>query len=180
MENIELANGITWLDQIGLSEGLVAACIIGIFGLCGILITQNSERKKEYKAFLRIKFEELVFRLVDFAAIIKEVEAKRFLNNYEKTLDIDKFYREGGKIEILIALYFPELEKEYVLFLKSGANLLIAQREHEINPSVNILNILKQKEEGFDQVYNEFYKHIRSCSSAYAKPLKRRKRVLIN
>jgi hypothetical protein len=86
MDSIELANGITWLDQIGLSEGLVAACIIGIFGLCGILITQNSERKKEYKAFLRMKFEELVFRLVDFAAIIKEVEAKLFLNNYEKTL----------------------------------------------------------------------------------------------
>jgi len=179
MENIGLANGITWLEQIGLSEGLIAACIIGIFGLCGILITQKSERKKEYEAFLRTKFEELVFRLVDFAAIIKEVEAKRFLDNYEKDLDIDKFYREGGKIEILIALYFPELEEEYVLFLKAGANLLTAQREYEVNRSENVLNILKQHEEAFDKVYNNFYEHIKSCSSTYAQPLKRRKRVLI-
>ncbi|WP_040642286.1 hypothetical protein [Psychrobacter aquaticus] len=174
MDSIELVNSITWLERIGLSEGLVAACIIGTFGLCGILITQNSERKKEYKAFLRIKFEELVFRLVDFAAIIKEVEAKRFLKNYEKTLDVDKFYREGGKIEILIALYFPELEEEYVLFLRAGANLLIAQREYETNPSDSILNILEKNEEAFDQVYDDFYKHIKSCSSTYAKPLKRR------
>ena len=56
MENIELANGIAWLEQIRLSEGLIAACIVGIFGLCGVIISLNFERKKEYKAFLRMKF----------------------------------------------------------------------------------------------------------------------------
>lgn len=177
MDNIELANGIAWLEQIGLSEGLIAACIVGIFGLCGVIISLNFERKKEYKAFLRMKFEELVIRLVDFAALIKEAEAKRFLNNYEKDLDIDKLYRKGGKIEILIALYFPELEEKYVLFLKAGGDLLTAQREYEVSPSDDVLNKLKQYEEGFDKIYDDFYEHIKLCSSNYAQPLKRRNRV---
>ncbi len=179
MDSIELANVITWLKQIGLSEGLIAACIIGIFGLCGILITQKSERKKEYEAFLRIKFEEVAFRLVDFAAIIQEIQSKSFSSN-DEALDVDGFYREGGKIEILIALYFPELEKKFELFLNAGGNLINAQHEYEANPSDSTLDVLKQFDEEYDRVYKSFYKHIRSCSSNYAKPLKRRKRVLIN
>ena len=180
MDSIELATIITWLKQIGLSEGLIAACIIGIFGLCGILITQRSERKKEYEAFLRIKFEEVVFRLVDFAAIIQEVQSKIFLSSCDEALDVDEFYREGGKIEILIALYFPELEKKYELFLNAGGDLINAQHEHETNPNDSTLDVLKQLDEEYDRVYKSFYKHIKSCSSAYAKPLKHRKRVLIN
>ena len=180
MDSIELANAITWLKQIELSEGLIAACIIGIFGLCGILITQRSERKKEYEAFLRIKFEEVVFRLVDFAAIIQEVQSKIFLSSCDEALDVDEFYREGGKIEILIALYFPELEKKYELFLNAGGDLINAQHEHETNPNDSTLDVLKQLDEEYDRVYKSFYKHIKSCSSAYAKPLKHRKRVLIN
>jgi len=42
------------------------------------------------------------------------------------------------------------------------------------------LDVLKQLDEEYDRVYKSFYKHIKSCSSAYAKPLKHRKRVLIN
>jgi len=177
MDSIELANAITWLKQIELSEGLIAACIIGMFGLCGILITQRSERKKEYEAFLRTKFEEVVFRLVDFAAIIQEVQSKSFSSNCDEALDVDEFYREGGKIEILIALYFPELEKKYELFLNTGGDLINAQHEYETNPNDSTLDVLKQLDEEYDRVYKSFYKHIKSCSSAYAKPLKHRKRV---
>jgi len=180
MDSIELANAITWLKQIELSEGLIAACIIGIFGLCGILITQRAERKKEYEAFLRIKFEEVVFRLVDFAAIIQEVQSKSFSSSCDEALDVDEFYREGGKIEILIALYFPELEKKYELFLNAGGDLINAQQEYETNPNDSILDVLKQLDEEYDRVYKSFYKYIKSCSSAYAKPSKHRKRVLIN
>ena len=177
MDSIELANVITWLKQIELSEGLMAACIIGIFGLCGILITQKSKRKREYEAFLRIKFEEVAFRLVDFAAIIQEIQSKSFSSNGDEALDVDEFYREGGKIEILIALYFPELEKKYELFLTAGGNLINAQHEYETNPSDSTLEVLKQFDEEYDRVYKSFYKHIRSCSSHYAKSSKRRKRV---
>ena len=45
MDNVELTTGISWLQQIGLNEGLVAACIIGTFGLCGILFNWAFPKK---------------------------------------------------------------------------------------------------------------------------------------
>ncbi len=167
-----MATDILWLERIGLSEGLVAACIVGTLGLCGVLISLNFERKEEYKSFLRKKFEEVIFRLVDFSADIKEIEAKRFLNSIDKTLDLDKFYREGAKIEILITLYFSELEKGYKLFLEAGANLLVAQREYETRPNIDSLNSLKKCEDLFDKVYDSFYEKIKSCIPTHTYPLK--------
>ena len=167
MENIQLTTHTTWLQQIGLSEGVIAAFIIGFLGLCGIFITQYFDRKKEHRAFLREKFEELVFRLADFSTLVKENELKRFQGKGSNSFDLSNFAREGGKIEILTVLYFSELKDECNIFLQAGSNLCVAQQFLEINSNDENLNKLEQCQADFEKVYNSFYHNIKECIPKY-------------
>ncbi|MGP9544602.1 hypothetical protein ACT3QR_06275 [Psychrobacter sp. AOP7-B1-25] len=167
MENIQLTTHTTWLQQIGLSEGVIAAFIIGFLGLCGIFITQYFDRKKERRAFLREKFEELVFRLADFATLVKEHEIKNFQGKDSKSFDLSNFAREGGKVEILTVLYFSELEDECKVFLQAGSDLCAAQRFLEINSNDENLNKLEQRQADFEKVYSSFYHNIQKCIPKY-------------
>ena len=167
MENNELITRMTWLQQVGLSEGLVAAVIVGSLGLCGVLITQYFDRKKERQAFLREKFEELVFRLVDFATLVKENEAQRFQGKDSKSFDLSNFSKEGGKIEILTILYFSELEDECKIFLQAGLNLCVVQRVHEMNSNEKNLYKLEQRQEQFGEIYDSFYNKIKARIPSY-------------
>ncbi|AMN50096.1 MULTISPECIES: hypothetical protein [unclassified Psychrobacter] len=167
MEDIKLTTHTTWLHQIGLSEGVIAAFIIGFLGLCGIFITQYFDRKKERRAFLRDKFEELVFKLADFATLVKENEAKRFQGKDSKSFDLSNFSREGGKIEILTILYFSELEGECKAFLQAGLDLCVAQRLHEMNANEKNLDKLEQRQKYFEEIYDSFYNNIKECIPKY-------------
>ena len=167
MEDNELITRMTWLQQVGLSEGLVAAVIVGSLGLCGVLITQYFDRKKERQPFLREKFEELVFRLVDFATLVKENEAQRFQGKDSKSFDLSNFSKEGGKIEILTILYFSELEDECKIFLQAGLNLCVAQRVHEMNSNEKNLDKLEQRQEQFGEIYDSFYNKIKARIPSY-------------
>ncbi|MGE6389199.1 hypothetical protein ACQKDP_01230 [Psychrobacter pacificensis] len=167
MEKNEITTHTTWLQQIGLSEGVIAAFIIGFLGLCGIFITQYFDRKKERRAFLREKFEELCFRLADFATLVKENEAKRFQGKDSKSFDLSNFSREGGKIEILTILYFSELEDECKVFLQIGLDLCVAQRLYEMNSNEKNLDRLEKKQEDFENIYDSFYSNIKKCIPEY-------------
>lgn len=168
MEDNDLISNMTWLQQVGISEGLAAAFIIGLLGLCGVLITQYFDRKKERRAFLREKFEELVFRLADFATLVKENEFKHFQGKASRSFDLSSFAREGGKIEILTVLYFSELEDECNVFLQAGSDLCVAQQFFEVNSNDENLNKLKQCQADFEKIYDSFYHSIKTCISKYA------------
>lgn len=167
MEDNDVISNMTWLQQVGISEGLAAAFIIGLLGLCGVLITQYFDRKKERRAFLREKFEELVFRLADFATLVKENETQRFQGKDSTSFDLSKFANEGGKIEILTILYFSELESKCKKFLQAGLDLCVAQRAHEMNPNDENFNKLENRQTSFGDVYDSFYGDIKRCIPKY-------------
>ena len=150
MEKNEITTHTTWLQQIGLSEGVIAAFIIGFLGLCGIFITQYFDRKKERRAFLREKNE-----------------AKRFQGKDSKSFDLSNFSKEGGKIEILTILYFSELEDECKVFLQIGLDLCVAQRLYEMNSNEKNLDRLEKKQEDFENIYDSFYSNIKKCIPEY-------------
>ena len=164
MENNQHIAHVPWLQQLGLSEGLIAALIVGLLGLCGVLATQYFDRKKERKIFLRKKFEELFFRLIDFSSVVKEEKA---LGKGNTSFDISDFAKEGGRIEVLTVLYFPELESDCKLFLECGLRLCAAQLFVENNADEHNIDSLEEMEKNFNDIYDRFYKKLKSCMKKY-------------
>ncbi|MDN5566870.1 MAG: hypothetical protein L0G25_08680, partial [Psychrobacter sp.] len=94
------------------------------------LIKQESEHKYERQIFLRKKYEELAFRLIEFTNILKSLSSQLSQGVGEANVNSDEFSEKGAKIEIINVLYFPELTNDCEDFLSASRQILVA---HDIN-----------------------------------------------
>ncbi|KAA0913744.1 hypothetical protein [Psychrobacter sp. ANT_WB68] len=155
------------------SESFIVALIASGSALFGVLVSQGigfwklkSEHKYERQIFLRQKYEDLVFRLIDFSMILKSLD----LNAQQQEImqvNINEFIEKGGQIEVITVLYFPKLVDECKRFLEVAHQLFVSQydRHHNlINNNADNLDLLKIK---FDERYDELYSEIQKYKSDY-------------
>lgn len=125
------------------------------------LVKQESEHKYERQIFLRQKYEELAFRLIEFTNILKVLNSKMSQELGESNINTDEFYRKGAKIEILTILYFPELSTDCESFLAISRQFLLSHSPSHSSNSINNRESMNMRfEEGFDQLYDKIKKHI--------------------
>ncbi len=151
------------------SEAFITAIIASGSALLGVLVSQGigfwklkSEHKYERQIFLRKKYEELVFRLIDFSMIIKSLGFT--LQQETNNININGFIEKGGQIEVIAVLYFPKLVNECNNFLDISQKLYTAEYFYDRDPSndnINNLEMLKTKfDESYDVLYNKIQSHI--------------------
>ena len=125
------------------------------------LVKQDSEHKYERQVFLRQKYEELTFRLIEFTNILKALSSQLSQEVIEADINSDEFAEKGAKIEIITILYFPELSTDCKDFLAVSHQFLLAHNPLNNSNSINNRELLKVRfEEGFDQLYDKIKKHI--------------------
>lgn len=125
------------------------------------LVKQDSEHKYERQVFLRQKYEELTFRLIEFTNILKALSSQLSQEVSEADINSDEFAEKGAKIEIITILYFPELGTDCKDFLAVSHQFLLAHNPINNSNSINNRELLKVRfEEGFDQLYDKIKKHI--------------------
>ena len=155
------------------SESFIVALIASGSALFGVLVSQGigfwklkSEHKYERQIFLRQKYEDLVFRLIDFSMILKSLD----LNVQQQEtmqVNINEFIEKGGQIEVITVLYFPKLVDECKRFLEVAHQLFLSQYDRHHNPinnNADNLDLLKIK---FDERYDELYSEIQKYKSDY-------------
>lgn len=156
------------------SENFITALIASGFTLLGVLVSQGigfwklkSEHKYERQIFLRKKYEELVFRLIDFSMILKSLDFSLQQEGDQANIDINRFIEKGGQIEVITVLYFPKLIDGCKSFLEVSHQLFVTQyniHNDPINSNSENLEILKTK---FDEKYDELYNKIQKYKSDY-------------
>lgn len=154
------------------SENFITALIASGFTLLGVLVSQGigfwklkSEHKYERQIFLRQKYEELSFRIIDFTNILKNLSSQLTQEGGAANINTSEFGEKGAKIEIITVLYFPELITECMGFLDVSNQFLKA---HDINNSshshIDNLSIIGVR---FNEKFDEFYRKIRLHTSDY-------------
>ena len=150
------------------SETLVTAMIASGSALFGVLVSQSigflkqkSEHKYERQVFLRQKYEELSFRIIDFTNILKTISSQLSQEESGNNIDTAEFDEKGAKIEIITVLYFSELTTDCEYFLAISRQFLLA---HSFNDNTNAIDnreILKVSfYAAFDELYDQVKKHI--------------------
>lgn len=121
------------------------------------LVKQGSEHKYERQIFLRQKYEELAFRLIEFTNILKALSSQLSQELHESDINTDEFYRKGAKIEILTTLYFPELSADCEYFLAVSRQFLLSHNSNNIDDR----ELLKIRfDAAFDKLHDGIKKHI--------------------
>ena len=156
------------------SESFITALIASGSALFGVLVSQSigfwklkSEHKYERQTFLRKKYEDLVFRLIDFSMILKSLEIRASLENSEANVNINEFIEKGGQIEVIVVLYFPKITSECKTFLEISRQLFTAKYFYDRNSSNNNIESLEVLETSYSQSYDELYNKIQSHISDY-------------
>ena len=150
------------------SEGFIIALISSASTLAGIILSQiieifklKSAQSYERQTFLRKKYEELVFRLIDFASSVKKAELEPNREPSLNNIDFSEFAKRGGQIEVITELYFPKLSQECKEFLEASRRLATAQYFDTSNPISRNLNELNDRfDEKYDILYRKIKKHI--------------------
>ena len=150
------------------SEKLITALIASGSALFGVLLSQvigfmkqKFEHKYERQIFLREKYEELSFRIIDFTNILKTISSQ--LSQLESGANIDtaEFDEKGAKIEIITVLYFPELTIDCEYFLEISRKFFLAHGSHDSFDNVDSREMLQVRfNEAFDTLYNKIKNHI--------------------
>ena len=125
------------------------------------LVKQETEHKYERQIFLRQKYEELTFRLIELTNILKTLSSQLSQGVDEADINTDEFSEKGAKIEIITILYFPELNTDCEYFLAVSRQFLLA---HSFNDNPNAIDnreLLKVSfYAAFDELYDQIKKHI--------------------
>ena len=125
------------------------------------IVKQDSEHKYERQIFLRQKYEELTFRLIEFTNILKVLSSQLSQQVSEADINSDEFAEKGAKIEIITILYFPELNNDCKDFLAVSYQFLLYHGSNDEPNNISNQEFLKVRfEEGFDQLYDKIKKHI--------------------
>ena len=125
------------------------------------LIKQESEHKYERQIFLRQKYEELAFRLIEFTNILKVLSSQLSQGVDEADINTDEFSEKGAKIEIITILYFPELTTDFEYFLAISRQFLLAHGFNDNTNAIDNREILKVSfYAAFDELYDRVKKHI--------------------
>lgn len=131
------------------------------------LVKQESEHKYERQTFLRQKYEELVFRLIDFSMILKSLEFTLQQEGNGASINMSDFIEKGGQIEVIAVLYFPKLVSECKSFLDISNQLFTAEYFHNSNPSDHNIDNLETLKTRFDKSYDRLYSKIQNHISDY-------------
>lgn len=126
------------------------------------LTKQKSEHNYERQIFLRQKYEELSFRIIDFTNILKELSLRLSQEGSETSIDTNEFGEKGAKIEIITVLYFPELINDCEDFLLASNHFLIAHDTN--NQDIDSFNSSKIR---FDRAFDKLYDQIKKQISDY-------------
>ena len=155
------------------SESFIVALIASGSVLFGVLVSQGigfwklkSEHKYERQIFLRQKYEDLVFRLIDFSMILKSLD----LNAQQQEImqvNINEFIEKGGQIEVITVLYFPKLVDECKRFLEVANPLFVSQYNRHHNSTDSNSDNVESLKVKFDERYDELYSEIQKYKSDY-------------
>ena len=151
------------------SESFIVALIASGSALFGVLVSQGigfwklkSEHKYERQIFLRQKYEDLVFRLIDFSMILKSLDFN-VQRQETRQVNINDFIEKGGQIEVITVLYFPKLVDECKRFLEVANQLFVSQYNRHYNStdsnSDNVESLKVKFEERYDELYSEIQKY---------------------
>ena len=130
------------------------------------LAKQKTEYDYERQIFLRQKYEDLVFRLIDFSMILGSLDLN-VQQQGTRQININEFIEKGGQIEVITVLYFPKLVDECKRFLEVANPLFVSQynrHHHSTNSNSDNLESLKIQ---FDERYDELYSEIQEYKSDY-------------
>jgi hypothetical protein len=130
------------------------------------LAKQKTEYDYERQIFLRQKYEDLVFRLIDFSMILGSLDLN-VQQQGTRQININEFIEKGGQIEVITVLYFPKLVDECKRFLDVANPLFVSQynrHHHSTNSNSDNLESLKIQ---FDERYDELYSEIQKYKSDY-------------
>ena len=152
------------------SESFIVALIASGSALFGVLVSQGigfwklkSEHKYERQIFLRQKYEDLVFRLIDFSMILKSLDFN-VQRQETRQVNINDFIEKGGQIEVITVLYFPKLVDECKRFLEVANQLFVSQYNRHYNStdsnSDNVESLKVKFEERYDELYSEIQKYM--------------------
>ncbi len=125
------------------------------------LIKQKSEHKYERQIFLRKKYEELSFKIIDFTNVLKSLSSHLFQEENGINVNTDEFASKGAEIEIITVLYFPELTVDCKNFLAVSYQFLLAHASGNSTQNVDNFELSKVRfNECFDKLYDQIKKHI--------------------
>jgi hypothetical protein len=130
------------------------------------LAKQKTEYDYERQIFLRQKYEDLVFRLIDFSMILGSLDLN-VQQQGTRQININEFIEKGGQIEVITVLYFPKLVDECKRFLDVANPLFVSQyNRHHHSTNSNSDNLESRKIQ-FDERYDELYSEIQKYKSDY-------------
>ena len=125
------------------------------------LVKQESEHRYEKQIFLRQKYEELAFHLIEFTSILHILNVQLSQEVNEDEVNTDEFTKKGAKIEIITILYFPELSTYCEEFLAVSRQYLLSHTFNDSSNSIDNRELLKIRfEKEFDKLYDRIKKHI--------------------
>ena len=130
------------------------------------LAKQKTEYDYERQIFLRQKYEDLVFRLIDFSMILRSLDLN-VQNQGIRQVNINGFIEKGGQIEVITVLYFPKLIDECKRFLEVANQLFLSQYNRHHNFVSNNSDSLELIKEKFNKRYDELYSEIQKYKSDY-------------
>ena len=155
------------------SESFIVALIASGFTLLVVLFSRGigfwklkSEHTYERQIFLRQKYEDLVFRLIDFSMILRSLELN-VQQQGTRQININEFIEKGGQIEVITVLYFPKLVDECKRFLEVANPLFVSQYNRHHNSTNNNSDNLESLKVKFDERYIELYSEIQKYKSDY-------------
>ena len=155
------------------SESFIVALIASGSALFGVLVSQGigfwklkSEHKYERQIFLRQKYEDLVFRLIDFSMILKSLDFN-VQRQETRQVNINDFIEKGGQIEVITVLYFPKLVDECKRFLEVANQLFVSQYNRHYNSTDSNSDNVESLKVKFDERYDELYSEIQKYKSDY-------------
>ncbi len=125
------------------------------------LVKQDFEHKYDRRVFLRQKYEELTFRLIDFTNILKIINSQLSQLESGANIDTTELDEKGAKIEIITVLYFPELTIDCECFLAVSRKLLLAHGFNDSSEDIDSREVLQVSfNKAFDTLYDKVKNHI--------------------
>ena len=152
------------MENLLQGETFITATIASSSALLGVIVSQSigflkqkSEHKYERQIFLRKKYEELSFRIIDFTNILKTISSQLSQEESGTNIDTTEYDEKGAKIEIITVLYFSELTADCEDFLAVSRQFFLAHGSNDIDNR----EILKARfNEAFDKLYDQIKIHI--------------------
>ena len=130
------------------------------------LAKQKTEYDYERQIFLRQKYEDLVFRLIDFSMILRSLDLN-VQQQGTRQVNINEFIEKGGQIEVITVLYFPKLVDECKRFLDVANPLFVSQYNRHHNSTNSNSDNLESLKVKFSERYDELYSEIQKYKSDY-------------